>query len=106
MLDLSRQYASIRFQILSALTRVCDSQRYILGDEVVAFEREFASLCGTKEAVGCASGTDALWLALTAAGKSPGPGVITASLNCVAPVRSPLRYGVPPFIALILALSV
>src|SRR5258708_12270979 len=68
MLDLSRQYASIRGEMLAAVERVCDSQRYILSDEVAAFEREFAALCGTGDAVACASGTDALWLALAAAG--------------------------------------
>ena len=58
MLDLSRQYASLRGEVLAAITRVCDSQRYILGEEVVAFEKEFAALCATSEAVGCASGTE------------------------------------------------
>jgi len=99
MLDLSRQYASIRSQVLSALTRVCDSQRYILGDEVVAFEREFASLCGTKEAIGCASGTDALWLALIAAGISPGDEVITSPFSFFASASSIVRAGARPVFA-------
>jgi len=51
MLDLSRQYASIRDEVLAAVPRVCDSQRYILGEEVVAFEREFAALCATADSV-------------------------------------------------------
>ena len=72
MLDLSRQYAGIRNEILAAVARVCDSQHYILGEEVVAFEREFAALCATADCVGCASGTDGLWLALAAAGVGPG----------------------------------
>src|SRR2546423_627867 len=63
MLDLSRQYASIRAQVLAAVERVCDSQRYILSDEVAAFESEFAALCGVQYAVGCASGTEAMGLA-------------------------------------------
>ena len=50
MLDLSRQYASIRGEVLAAITRVCDSQKYILGEEVAVFEREFAPLCGTTDA--------------------------------------------------------
>src|SRR5215472_13786319 len=99
MLDLSRQYASIRSQIQSALTRVCDSQRYILGDEVVAFEREFASLCATKEAIGCASGTDALWLALIAAGISPGDEVITSPFSFFASASSIVRAGARPVFA-------
>jgi len=71
MLDLSRQYAGIRNEVLAAVARVCDSQHYILGEEVVAFEREFAALCATADCVGCASGTDGLWLALAAAGVQP-----------------------------------
>jgi len=49
MLDLSRQYAEIRNEVLAAVARVCDSQHYILGEEVAAFEREFAALCATAE---------------------------------------------------------
>src|ERR1700756_3916708 len=81
MLDLSRQYATLREEVLAAIARVCDSQRYILGDEVTAFEREFAPVCGAAEAVGCASGTDGLWLALAAAGCGPGCGVVTPPCN-------------------------
>jgi dTDP-4-amino-4,6-dideoxygalactose transaminase len=84
MLDLSRQYASIRTEILAAVTRACDSQRYILGDEVTAFEREFAALCATRDSVGCASGTDGLWLALAAAGVGPGDSVITTPFSFFA----------------------
>jgi dTDP-4-amino-4,6-dideoxygalactose transaminase len=67
MLDLSRQYAGLREEVLAAIARVCDSQQYILGEEVKAFEQEFAALCGSTESVACASGTDALWLAMAAA---------------------------------------
>src|SRR5258707_5015204 len=96
MLDLSRQYASIRNDVLAAITRVCDSQRYILGEEVAAFEREFAPHCGTHEAVGCASGTDALWLALAAAGIGPGDFVITSPFSFFATASSILRAGAKP----------
>ena len=75
MLDLSRQYAAIRGEILAAVERVCNSQRYILGDEVTALEQEFATECSTAESVACASGTDALWLALAAAGVKNGDSV-------------------------------
>src|SRR6266436_5634584 len=68
MLDLQRQYEQVRAEVLAALGRVCASQHYILGEEVVAFEREVAAFCGAGDAVGCSSGTDALWLALVAAG--------------------------------------
>jgi dTDP-4-amino-4,6-dideoxygalactose transaminase len=96
MLDLSRQYASIRDEVLAAVARVCDSQRYILGDEVVAFEREFSSLCGTTQAVGCASGTDGLWLAMAAAGVGPGDSVITTPFSFFATASSILRAGAKP----------
>jgi dTDP-4-amino-4,6-dideoxygalactose transaminase len=96
MLDFSRQYASVRDQILAAVTRVCDSQRYILGDEAVGFERELASLCATSEAVGCASGTDGLWLALAAAGVGPGDAVITTPFSFFATASSILRAGATP----------
>jgi dTDP-4-amino-4,6-dideoxygalactose transaminase len=96
MLDLSRQYASIREEILAAVTRACDSQRYILGDETVAFEREFAALCGSADAIGCASGTDALWLAMAAAGIGPGDTVITTPFSFFATASSILRTGAKP----------
>jgi dTDP-4-amino-4,6-dideoxygalactose transaminase len=99
MLDLSRQYASIRGEILAAVGRVCDSQRYILGDEVTAFEREFAPLCGTAEAVGCASGTDALWLALAAAGVGHGDSVMTTPFSFFATASSIIRTGAKPLFA-------
>ncbi len=99
MLDLARQYAAIRGDVLAAITRVCDSQRYILGEEVTAFEREFAPLCGSTEAVGCASGTDALWLALVAAGVNPGDAVITTPFSFFATASSILRAGAKPVFA-------
>ena len=68
MLDFSRQYASLRQEVLSALTAVCDSQRFILGPQVAAFEKAAAAACAARHAIGCASGTDALWLALAACG--------------------------------------
>lgn len=99
MLDLSRQYASIRSEVLEALTRVSDSQRYILSDEGKKFEQEFASLCGVREAVGCASGTDALWLALVAVGVGPGDEVITSPFSFFASASSIVRAGARPVFA-------
>src|SRR5262245_31145870 len=96
MLALSRQYAGIRNDVLAAIGRVCESQRYILGEEVTAFEQEFAPLCGSSEAVGCASGTDALWLALVAAGVNPGDSVITTPFSFYATASSILRAGAKP----------
>jgi dTDP-4-amino-4,6-dideoxygalactose transaminase len=99
MLDLSRQYATIRSEIIGAVTRVCDSQHYILGEEVNAFEREFASLCQVREAVGCASGTDALWLALAAAGINSADEVITSPFSFFATASSIVRAGARPVFA-------
>jgi dTDP-4-amino-4,6-dideoxygalactose transaminase len=78
---------------------VCDTQRYILGPEVVTFEREFASLCATAEAVGCASGTDALWLAMVAAGIRNSDAVITTPFSFFATASSILRAGARPVFA-------
>lgn len=99
MLDLSRQFASIRNEVFTAIGRVCESQHYILGEEVAAFEREFASLCASGEAVGCASGTDGLWLALVAAGVKPGDSVITTPFSFFATASSILRAGARPVFA-------
>jgi len=66
LLDLHAQYAPLRDKILTAVARVCDSQRYIMGPEVTAFEEEIASLIGVSHAVSVSSGTDALLLALMA----------------------------------------
>jgi dTDP-4-amino-4,6-dideoxygalactose transaminase len=96
MLDLSRQYASIRDEVLAAVAGVCDSQSYILGPEVAALEREFAGLCETAECVSCASGTDALWLALAAAGTGSGDFVITTPVSFFATASSILRVGARP----------
>jgi dTDP-4-amino-4,6-dideoxygalactose transaminase len=96
LLDLSRQYAAIREQVLAAIERVCASQHYILGEEVEAFERELATFCGAAHAVGCASGTDALWLALLAAGVGPGDHVITTPLSFFASASAIVRAGGRP----------
>jgi dTDP-4-amino-4,6-dideoxygalactose transaminase len=96
MLDLSRQYASLRHEVLAAVARVCDSQHYILGEEVRAFERDFARVCESREALGCASGTDALWLALAAAGVGTGDEVITTSFSFFATASCITRAGSRP----------
>lgn len=96
LLDLSRQYTTIRVEVLAAIERVCSSQHYILGEEVEAFERELAAFCGTTNAVGCASGTDALWLALLAAGVTPGDTVITTPLSFFASASAIVRAGAQP----------
>jgi dTDP-4-amino-4,6-dideoxygalactose transaminase len=96
LLDLRRQYDGIREEILGAITRVCDSQIFILGPEVEALEREISALTGAACAVGCASGTEALWLALVAAGVKPGDSVITTPFSFFASASSIVRAGATP----------
>lgn len=96
LLDLQRQYASIRNEVVAAVTRVCDSQVFVLGPEVEALEREVAAFTGASEAVGCASGTDALWLALVAAGVKPGDLVVTTAFSFFASASSIVRAGARP----------
>jgi dTDP-4-amino-4,6-dideoxygalactose transaminase len=96
MLDLRRQYEQIGPEILAAIERVCTSQHYILGEEVEAFEHEIANFCGAREAVGCASGTDALWLALAAAGVQPGDEVLTTPFSFFASASAIVRAGARP----------
>jgi dTDP-4-amino-4,6-dideoxygalactose transaminase len=93
---LQRQYAEIREEVLAAITRVCDSQGFILGPEVEALEREIAELTGAVDAVGCGSGTEALWLALVAAGVKPGDSVITTAFSFFASASSIVRAGATP----------
>jgi dTDP-4-amino-4,6-dideoxygalactose transaminase len=99
MLDLQRQYEQVRAEVLAAVGRVCASQHYILGPEVEAFERELADFCGAADAVGCASGTDALWLALVAAGVQPGDQVLTTPFSFFASASSIARAGARPVFA-------
>jgi dTDP-4-amino-4,6-dideoxygalactose transaminase len=96
MLDLARQYAQIREEVLSAVERVCASQHFILGEEVAALEQEIAAFVGTTEAVGCASGTDALWLALVAVDVQPGDSVITTAFSFFASASAIVRAGARP----------
>lgn len=96
LLDLHRQYDRIRDQVLAAIARVCDSQNFILGPEVESLEREIAALTGAADAVGCSSGTEALWLALVAAGVKPGDSVITTPFSFFASASSIVRAGATP----------
>ena len=84
MLDLAAQYRSIKPEIDAAVVRVFESGRYVLGEEVAAFEREFAEFCGAAHAVAVNSGTSALQLALIAAGVAPGDEVVTVPFTFVA----------------------
>jgi dTDP-4-amino-4,6-dideoxygalactose transaminase len=99
MLDLKRQYEPLRQELLDALGRVIDSRQFILGEEVAAFERAAAEQLGVGHALGCSSGTDALWLALAAAGVGPGMSVVTTPFSFFASVSAILRAGATPVLA-------
>ncbi len=99
MLDFTRQFAALRTDIMAAIADVCDSQRFILGPEVSRFEISAASACAVPYAVGCANGTDALWLAMAALDIGPGDLVVTTPFTFFASVSSILRCGATPVLA-------
>ena len=82
--DLKQQYESIRSEILEALDRSCRNTSFSLGEDVVAFEKEFAAYCEAKHCIAVNSGTSALHLALLAAGVGPGDEVITTPNSFIA----------------------
>ncbi len=86
--DPKRNYIAHRQHIVSAIQRVLDGGWYILGQEVEAFEREFAAYIGVAHGIGVASGTDAVLLALRAAGVGAGDAVVTVSHTAVATVAA------------------
>ena len=96
LLDLSLQHAPLREEILAELTRVVDSQRFIGGPDIAELEASIAAYCGTKYAIGCASGSDALFLALLALGVGPGDQVLTAPYTFFATVGAIVRAGAEP----------
>ena len=99
MLDLKRQYRAIHEELVEALGQVLETQQFILGEHVAAFERAAAEQLGVRHALGCSSGTDALWLALAAAGIGPGMSVVTTPFSFFASVSSILRAGATPVLA-------
>lgn len=104
MMDLSRQYASLRAELLQAITDVCDSQSLILGPVVAAFESAAATACSTNFSIGCASGTDALWLALAGLGIGTAVGtgshaVLTTPFSFFASASAIQRAGARPVFA-------
>jgi dTDP-4-amino-4,6-dideoxygalactose transaminase len=99
LLDLKRQYATIRAEVREAIDQVCESQSLILGEEVAALEREISAYLGVHNTVACASGTDALWLAMAAAGVRPGDLVLTTPFTFFASASSIVRCGARPVFA-------
>lgn len=99
MLDLRRQYEPLQKELLDAVQHVLETQQFILGEQVAIFEKGAAEHLGVKHAIGCSSGTDALWLALAAAGIGPGDSVITTPFSFFASVSAILRAGARPVLA-------
>ena len=98
-LDLRAQYASIREEIQAAIQAVLDSQIFILGPQVQALEQELAAYCGTQYAIGVASGTDALLLALHACGVRAGHEVIVPAFTYIATADVVSLLGATPVFA-------
>src|SRR5438132_3750459 len=94
--DLLRQYATLKPEIDVALARVLARGHFILGEEVDAFEAEFAALCGARYAVGVNSGTTALMLALLAQGVGPGDEVVTVAHTFIATAEAISLIGATP----------
>lgn len=99
LLDLTPQHGPIRAEIVAALERVLDSQRFILGEDVTLLERELAAYSHVKHAIACASGTDALILALLALGVRHGDRVLTTPFSFYASAGAITRVGATPVFA-------
>lgn len=95
-LDLKAQFATIREEVMQAISGVMQSQLFILGNEVRLFEEECAGYLGARHAIACASGSDALLLALMALGIGPGDEVITSPFTFFATAGSIARVGATP----------
>jgi dTDP-4-amino-4,6-dideoxygalactose transaminase len=96
LVDLKAQYDSLKNEIDDAISRVVEGTQFILGPEVKAFEQEIAAFIGVKYAVGVASGTDALHLALLACGIQPGDEVITTPFSFIATAETISHCGAVP----------
>jgi dTDP-4-amino-4,6-dideoxygalactose transaminase len=96
LLDLKAQYATIKDEILAAVSEVLESQHFILGPRVEELEKTIAASCGVKYGVGVASGTDALLLSLRAAGVGPGDEVITSTFSFFASAGAVWNAGARP----------
>jgi dTDP-4-amino-4,6-dideoxygalactose transaminase len=99
MLDLKRQYQPLHRELLEALGNVLETRQFILGEQVAVFERAAQAQLSVAHAIGCSSGTDALWLALAAAGIGPGHTVLTTPFSFFASVSAILRAGAKPILA-------
>jgi len=96
LFDTSTPLAELRDELRAAVARVLDSERYILGPEVEAFEQEFAAYCGAAHAVGVANGTEAITIALRAMGVGPGDEVVVPSFTFYASAEAIPPTGATP----------
>ena len=96
LIDLQAQYAPIRDAVRLAVDRVFETQQFVMGPEVAALEAEVAAYCQTTEAIGCASGSDALLLALMALNIGPGDEVVTTPFSFFATGSAIARLGARP----------
>ncbi len=96
LFDTSTPVDGLRAQLRAAVERVLDSERYILGPEVSAFEHEFAEYCGARQAVGVANGTEAITIALRAMGVGPGDEVVVPSFTFYASAEAIPPTGATP----------
>jgi dTDP-4-amino-4,6-dideoxygalactose transaminase len=99
IIDLKAQYDALRQEIDKELREVIESQQFILGEKVERLEREVASLCGARFAIGCASGTDAMMLSLRALGIGAGDEVITAAFSFFSSAGAIWNCGARPVFA-------
>jgi dTDP-4-amino-4,6-dideoxygalactose transaminase len=99
IVDLAAEYREVGPAVEAAVLRVLRSQQYILGPETATFEAQLAALVGVEFAVGVSSGTDALVLALRAAGVAPGDEVVTSAFTYFATVEAILLAGARPVFA-------
>jgi dTDP-3-amino-3,4,6-trideoxy-alpha-D-glucose transaminase len=98
-LDLSRRVAALRPELDAAIAAVLDGGRFVLGEQVERFEAEFAAYCGAGHAVGVASGTDAIALALRAVGVEPGDEVVLPANTCAPTAAGVEAAGAVPVLA-------
>jgi dTDP-4-amino-4,6-dideoxygalactose transaminase len=94
--DLATQFESLRAEVMQAIEQSLESTQLFLGPNTVAFESEFAAYCGSRFCIGVANGTDALHLALRAAGVGPGDEVITVAHTFIATIEAIVQVGARP----------